>query len=185
MKRYTSTCGVNPQTTGWNVFIYTNQFKLHFEPQLNKVKLDVKTMQSNIDNAIRTNQLTESETNYWNERLAAYNIWVRKLERTFLKQKKSPTSNYLQTSNDSDAKIGWYQIKGKKPQYAPESKANWLTLCAIYRYVEKSIRKDRKNFMMRACNKQSRSSCSSPCQYTKLSGCHFNEAGIKPVMALQ
>lgn len=188
--QYPETCGVNPDSKGWNTFIYKNQFRLHFEPKLKKVKLDVNTLQSNIDQAIRSNQLSSKETSYWNDQLAKYNIWIRKFERTFIKQKMKQQSQYfifnkqmLEASPDGEE--GWYQTKGKSPQWAPKSRQDWDGLCNIYNYVIKSIRKDRQNFSMRWCGKKSRSDCASPCQYTTSSGCHYNVASIKPSYSLQ
>lgn len=188
--QHKDTCGVNPDTPMWKVFIFENQFRLHFEPQLKQIRLDVKTLQSKIDQAINTNQLTEKETKYWNDQIAKYNIWIRKFERTFTKQKPIKRSRFLRSDKQlleqaSDGKEGWYQVKGNNPLWAPESKSNWLGLCNIYKYVIKSIRKDRQNFSMKDCSKKSRSNCSTPCHYTTASGCHFNLASVKPGYSLQ
>lgn len=188
--QHPDTCGVDPTQPLWKQFIYKNQFELHFGPQLQQIKLDVKTLQSNIDDAIGANQLSPKETKFWNDQLAKYNIWIRKFERTFTKQRPIKQSRLLRSDKllletAFDGEIGWYQVKGQKPLLAHETRANWIGLCDVYKYVVKSIRKDRQNFSMRQCGKKSRSDCAAPCHYTTASGCHFNIASVKPAYSLQ
>lgn len=163
-----------------------------FTPRFNAIQKKRSNLRNAIDIVESKQELSQSQVVFWNSQLSKYDVWLRKLNRSFMNQKQDKKNGGFFTRGAKllvrapigEGEVGWYQVRGKAPALATRSNEEWSGMCKIYDYVEKSLSKDIRNFQMRGCGKLGRSKCRSPCQKTGLSGCHYEEASVQPAYQL-